>query len=51
MRARLGPEGITAEDRQDSSLLRILAHADALLVRPPHDPARETGEAVDYLPI
>jgi molybdopterin molybdotransferase len=51
MRARLGPEGITAEDRQDSSLLSILAHADALLVRPPHDPARETGEAVDYLPI
>ncbi|MBE0454002.1 gephyrin-like molybdotransferase Glp [Roseovarius autotrophicus] len=51
MRARLGPEGITAEDRQDSSLLSILAHADALLVRPPHDPAREVGELVDYLPI
>jgi molybdopterin molybdotransferase len=51
MRARLTSEGIRPEDRQDSSLLSILAHADALLVRPPHDPAREAGEVVDYLPV
>ena len=51
MRARLGPEGITAEDRQDSSLLSILAHADALLVRPPHDGERAAGEVVEYLPV
>ena len=51
MRARLGDAGIAAEDRQDSSLLSILAHADALLVRPPHDPAREAGEMVTFLPL
>ena len=51
MRARLGDDGIAAEDRQDSSLLSILAHADALLVRPPHDPAREAGETVTFLPL
>jgi molybdopterin molybdotransferase len=51
MRAHLTPEGIRPEDRQDSSLLSILAHADALLVRPPHDPARDAGEVVDYLPV
>ena len=51
MRARLIPEGIRPEDRQDSSLLSILAHADALLVRPPQDPARDAGEVVDYLPV
>jgi molybdopterin molybdotransferase len=51
MRARLSEAGIAAEDRQDSSLLSILAHADALLVRPPHDPAREMGEMVEYVPL
>jgi len=51
MRARLDPEGITAENQQDSSLLGILANADALLVRPPHDRARTTGETVAYIPL
>ena len=51
MRARLTDAGLIAEDRQDSSLLSILAHSDALLVRTPHDPAREAGETVEYLPI
>ena len=51
MRARLSEAGIAAEDRQDSSLLSILAHADALLVRPPHDPARQAGEMVEYVPL
>ncbi|MDZ7708891.1 MAG: gephyrin-like molybdotransferase Glp [Roseovarius sp.] len=51
MRARLSEAGIKAEDKQDSSLLSILAHADALLVRPPDDPAREAGEMVEYLPV
>ncbi|GAW33442.1 molybdopterin molybdenumtransferase [Roseovarius sp. A-2] len=51
MRARLTDQGLVAEDKQDSSLLSILAHSDALLVRPPHDPAREAGETVAYLPI
>ncbi|MFB9150757.1 molybdopterin molybdotransferase MoeA [Roseovarius ramblicola] len=51
MRARLSEAGIAAEEKQDSSLLSILAHSDALLVRPPHDPAREAGEVVAYLPL
>ena len=51
MRAQLENNGITAFDRQDSSLLTVLANANALLVRPPHDPPRETGEIVQYLPL
>lgn len=49
MRARLTPEGLVAENRQDSSLLSVLAEADALLVRPMHDPARAIGDEVEYL--
>ena len=51
MRAQLGPEGLDAHRRQDSSLLSVLADADALLVRPVDDPAREAGESVDYIPL
>ncbi len=49
MRARLTPEGLVAETRQDSSLLSVLAEADALLVRPMHDPERAVGDMVEYL--
>ncbi|SLN17671.1 Molybdopterin molybdenumtransferase [Roseovarius gaetbuli] len=49
MRARRTPEGLVAEGRQDSSLLSVLAEADALLVRPVNDPARAAGETVEYL--
>lgn len=51
MRARLTPEGLVAESRQDSALLGVLAQADALLVRAVEDPARAPGETVEYLPI
>ncbi|WP_209503814.1 MULTISPECIES: gephyrin-like molybdotransferase Glp [unclassified Ruegeria] len=51
MRAVLGETGIQACADQDSSLLSVLAQANALLVRPPNDPARKTGETVQYLPI
>lgn len=34
---------------QDSSMLRLYAHADGLIVRPPGDPARADGEAVTVL--
>lgn len=55
MRARLAPgdgmPDITPFDRQDSALLSILTEADALLVRPPGDPARAAGDPVDYLPL
>ena len=51
MRAVLNHDGIRACDDQDSSLLSVLAQANALLVRQPHDPARDTGDEVQYLPI
>ncbi|MFV0383008.1 gephyrin-like molybdotransferase Glp [Paracoccus sp. (in: a-proteobacteria)] len=42
---------ITPFDNQDSSLLSVLSQADALLIRPPFDPAREPGGIVEYLPL
>jgi molybdopterin molybdotransferase len=55
MRARLTPGDtlplITPEARQDSSLLSVLAGADALLIRPLGDGARRAGEVVTFLPI
>ncbi|WP_171129678.1 MULTISPECIES: gephyrin-like molybdotransferase Glp [unclassified Ruegeria] len=51
MRAVIGPDGIRACADQDSSLLSVLAEANALLVRAPNDPARAIGEEVEYLPI
>src|SRR3546814_4866377 len=49
-----GPDGrrrVTPFGRQDSSMMSRLAQADCLLVRPPHDPARQAGEAVSVLPL
>ena len=51
MRAVVDANGITACPDQDSSLLSVLAQANALLVRAPHDPARPKGDEVSYLPI
>ncbi len=51
MRAHLDAGGITALDRQDSSLLSVLGAANALLIRPASDPARAPGETLDYLPL
>lgn len=51
MRAVIGTDGLTAFGQQDSSLLSILSQADALLVRPPHDPAQAVGAAVSYIPL
>ncbi|MEL6204955.1 MAG: gephyrin-like molybdotransferase Glp [Pseudomonadota bacterium] len=51
MRARLEDGRIRAFDRQDSSLLTVLAQANALLVRPPHDPARCAGDTVEMIPL
>ena len=36
---------------QDSSLLSPLADADALIVRPPSDPAKLEGDTVQILPM
>jgi molybdopterin molybdotransferase len=49
MRARLTEGALHPDARQDSSLLSVLARADALLVRPPADPPRAAGEMAQYL--
>jgi len=46
MRARVSDGKVTPETRQDSALLSVLATADVLLVRPPHDPAQTAGAMV-----
>ncbi|WP_299842434.1 gephyrin-like molybdotransferase Glp [uncultured Roseovarius sp.] len=51
MRAFVRNGEITAETRQDSSLLTVLADANALLIRPAGDSARAAGDTVEYLPI
>ncbi len=51
MRARVEGDRLSAFDNQDSSLLSVLAAANALLVRPPNDPARGAGDTVRYIPI
>jgi molybdopterin molybdotransferase len=53
LRARVAVEGTgwrcTPFPRQDSSLLSVLAEANGLMVRPPGDPSRTTGEAVEFI--
>jgi molybdopterin molybdotransferase len=51
VRARHGPDGVTAFDKQDSSLLTVLSAADCLIVQPAGDGARATGEMVQIIPI
>ncbi|AHD00786.1 gephyrin-like molybdotransferase Glp [Leisingera methylohalidivorans] len=51
MRARVDGGRLSAFDNQDSSLLSILADANALLIRPPKDGARSAGDTVQYLPL
>jgi molybdopterin molybdotransferase len=49
MRAIVDENGIRACSDQDSSLLSVLADANALLMRPPKDPALPAGAQVQYL--
>ena len=53
MRATIDESGTdpvaTAFERQDSSLLSVLAQANALVVRPPGDPAQRKGESVEFI--
>jgi molybdopterin molybdotransferase len=49
MRARMEDGRVHAAERQDSSLLTVLAGADALLVRPVQDPARHAGDRVSII--
>tara|TARA_Y100001951_G_scaffold48650_1_gene38341 strand:+ start:210 stop:1382 length:1173 start_codon:yes stop_codon:yes gene_type:complete len=51
MRAQLRDGALYPDDRQDSSLLSVLAQADALMVRPPADPARNAGDIQQYILI
>jgi molybdopterin molybdotransferase len=56
VRARLvrQPDGTLAVEPhavQDSSMLSVLAWADALLVRPPHEAARRAGETVQIIDL
>lgn len=51
MRAIVKDGELTAFERQDSSLLTVLADANALLIRPVNDPARPAGAEIQYLPI
>ena len=55
MRARFeeGPETrcVTAFDKQDSSLLTVLADANCLLLRPINDAPRNVGDAVTIYPL
>ncbi|MCV2889910.1 molybdopterin molybdotransferase MoeA [Ruegeria aquimaris] len=51
MRALVENGRITVFGDQDSSLLSILAQANALLMRPPDDPALAEGTQVLYLPL
>jgi molybdopterin molybdotransferase len=45
------PRRVEAASRQDSSMFATFARADALVVRPPHDPAREAGDTVDIVDL
>lgn len=41
----------TPFERQDSSLLSVLANANALMIRAPNDPAYQAGQTVDVIRI
>ncbi|MEP0565397.1 MAG: molybdopterin molybdotransferase MoeA, partial [Paracoccaceae bacterium] len=51
MRASLMNDEITAADRQDSALMSVLTTANALIVRPPNDPPRDTGDLVSFIEL
>jgi molybdopterin molybdotransferase len=51
MRAHLGPRGVTVFDRQDSSLLSVMAQANCLAIRPINDPPRAAGDFINYIAL
>ncbi|SEM46799.1 molybdopterin molybdotransferase [Loktanella fryxellensis] len=51
MRAHLDGDHLTVADRQDSSLLTVLAQANALAVRPVGDAARAAGDQLQVVAI
>ena len=46
-----GVQVIMPAPRQDSSMMSVLASANALIVRPPFDPAKAAGEFVLVIPL
>ena len=50
-RAKLENGKVTVFDRQDSALLSVLADANALVIRPPNDPARKAGDLMRCVAI
>ena len=46
-----GVQVIMPAPRQDSAMMSVLATADALIVRPPFDPAKAAGEFVSVIPL
>ncbi|UWR70164.1 molybdopterin molybdotransferase MoeA [Phaeobacter inhibens] len=51
MRARLSGGDLHVFDDQDSARLTLLSEANALAIRPPHDPSRSKGEPLSYIVI
>ena len=51
MRAIVADGSVTPAQQQDSALLTVLATANALLVRPPSDPARSAGTLVEIIDL
>ncbi|AXT34281.1 molybdopterin molybdenumtransferase MoeA [Phaeobacter sp. LSS9] len=51
MRARLSGGDLHVFDDQDSARLTLLAEANALAIRPPHDPPRGKGAPLAYIVI
>ncbi|WP_394199699.1 molybdopterin molybdotransferase MoeA [Litoreibacter albidus] len=51
MRAVGANGAVAAFDRQDSALLTVLSQANALIVRPPNDPARNVGDMVEVITL
>ena len=46
-----GVQVIMPAPRQDSSMMSVLATSNALIVRPPFDPAKNAGEFVSVIPL
>ena len=50
-RTEEGRAVVTPFPVQDSSMLKTLARADALVLRPPHAPAAGAGDVVEVIPL
>ena len=55
LRAKLDHSGVTPVitpfSDQDSARLSLMSQADALLIRPAHDPAKDQGDVMEYIAL